>query len=95
MSSAVKFSASEVLLMVFVWPSVHRRLEPGSPAWPFPLLPALQCFQLVSGKERLIEWLGRKRQEWANPKMESGPLWCRGPGLRKWVAATASSGKAS
>lgn len=43
--------------MVFVWPSVHRRPEPGSPAWPFPLLPALQCFQLVSGKERLIEWL--------------------------------------
>lgn len=41
-------------LVVIVWPSVQRRLEPGSQSGPSPLLPPLQCSQLVSGKERLI-----------------------------------------
>lgn len=49
------FSASQgPPLVMIVWPSVQRRLEAGSPVGPSPLLPALQCSQLVSGKAKLL-----------------------------------------
>lgn len=69
MSSGAEFSASwGSPLGVVVWPSVQRRLEPGSPVWPFPSPPCSPVLPtgLRQGKINL-SGLSRKREGRVNP----------------------------